>query len=91
MFVSYILDEFIKNSCSTITSSIIYNSSTVIYCSFEKRDLLFCFTRTLFDVQNVWGRTAVDTQKPLDTTPLSEMPRQDVSHYFFFRIIRFYS
>ncbi|CAF1051833.1 unnamed protein product [Adineta ricciae] len=33
--------------------------------------------RTLFDVQNVWGRTAVDTQKPLDPTPLGEMPRQD--------------
>lgn len=33
--------------------------------------------RTLFDVQNVWGRTAVDTQKPIDTSPLTEMPRQD--------------
>ncbi|CAF1350723.1 unnamed protein product [Adineta steineri] len=35
--------------------------------------------RTLFDVQNVWGRTAVDTQKPIDSTPLSEIPRQDES------------
>lgn len=38
--------------------------------------------RTLFDVQNVWGRTAVDTQKPLDSSPLSEMPRQDVNRSF---------
>ncbi|CAF1560232.1 unnamed protein product, partial [Rotaria magnacalcarata] len=30
--------------------------------------------RTLFDVQNVWGRTAVDTQKPIDSSPLAEIP-----------------
>ncbi|CAF1203654.1 unnamed protein product [Rotaria sordida] len=35
--------------------------------------------RTLFDIQNVWGRTAVDTQKPIDSSPLGEMPRQDES------------
>jgi len=34
--------------------------------------------RTLFDVQNVWGRTTVDTQKPIDSTALNEIPRQDV-------------
>jgi hypothetical protein len=34
--------------------------------------------RTLFDIQNVWGRTTVDTQKPIDSSPLSEIPRQDV-------------
>lgn len=33
--------------------------------------------RTLFDVQNVWGRTAVDTQKPLDTSSLTTIPAQD--------------
>ena len=38
-------------------------------------------SRTLFDVQNVWGRTAVDTQKPLDPTPLGEIPRQDVNEF----------
>ena len=36
-------------------------------------------SRTLFDIQNVWGRTAVDTQKPIDSSPLAEIPRQDVS------------
>jgi len=35
-------------------------------------------SRTLFDVQNVWGRTAVDTQKPVDTSPLATIPIQDV-------------
>jgi hypothetical protein len=40
--------------------------------------LLVYISRTLFDVQNVWGRTAVDTQKPIDGKALSEMPRQDV-------------
>jgi hypothetical protein len=40
--------------------------------------------RTLFDIQNVWGRTAVDTQKPIDSTPLAEIPRQDVSELLFF-------
>ncbi|CAF4521602.1 unnamed protein product [Rotaria sp. Silwood2] len=35
--------------------------------------------RTLFDIQNVWGRTAVDTQKPIDSSPLAEIPIQDES------------
>jgi hypothetical protein len=39
--------------------------------------------RTLFDVQNVWGRTTVDTQKPVDSSPLAEIPRQDVSRLHF--------
>lgn len=47
---------------------------------------LFLFlSSTLFDVQNVWGRTAVDTQKPVDTSPLTEMPRQDVCAFVLFR------
>jgi hypothetical protein len=47
------------------------------------KDIGFIY-RTLFDVQNVWGRTAVDTQKPIDSTPLTEIPRQDVNKEFFF-------
>ncbi|CAF2879361.1 unnamed protein product [Rotaria sp. Silwood2] len=35
--------------------------------------------RTLFDIQNVWGRTSVDTQKPIDSSPIAEIPRQDES------------
>jgi len=38
----------------------------------------FVLCRTLFDVQNVWGRTTVDTQKPIDSTPLAEIPQQNV-------------
>lgn len=51
----------------------------VFLCRMEPyNSLSLSFSRTLFDVQNVWGRTAVDTQKPIDTSPLTEMPRQDV-------------
>ena len=46
--------------------------------------LSLSLSRTLFDVQNVWGRTAVDTQKPIDTSPLTEMPRQDVRAFVYF-------
>ncbi len=47
-------------------------------CADLSESIIF-FCRTLFDVQNVWGRTTVDTQKPIDSSPLGEIARQDVN------------
>ena len=72
------LDESIEIDCSAGTNQSICCATTVWrFLTENKKNHLFLY-RTLFDVQNVWGRTAVDTQKPIDTTPLTEMPRQDV-------------